>query len=348
MAIPSKVKTYLLACINPEYRQCFTVTRGSYELLTTANSFWCKVLARHYLVRVVCCASGINVVIQGDEASCSAVQTVIRDAGEALLCRTYVESSFTSSESVDLKGLSVIDSLSDFCKRQSIGAKTFLLCWLEWHRCDVARYVSDGKSQLELRLTFDPEPHRQQPTFYDSRTPQTPDSLHSLYPEYPDIDSVLSAAPEPSVHCENIPPQVEANGCCASGVPCAKNNGEGNGVVDASNSASRLRPIIIDGKNVAMMYGRYEDFQPFGILVCARYFLERGHDVLTFVPFGVTCRNSKVPQDLKNILFWMFDQKLLLFTPSRSILSSGERKKIPRCDNLYLCIITYAVQLTIF
>ncbi|XP_024907635.1 probable ribonuclease ZC3H12C isoform X2 [Pteropus alecto] len=52
-----------------------------------------------------------------------------------------------------------------------------------------------------------------------------------------------------------------------------------------TDDGENLRPIVIDGSNVAMSHGNKEVFSCRGIKLAVDWFLERGHrDVTVFVP----------------------------------------------------------------
>ncbi|KAM8846471.1 endoribonuclease ZC3H12A isoform 1-T3 [Synchiropus picturatus] len=82
-----------------------------------------------------------------------------------------------------------------------------------------------------------------------------------------------------------------------------------------------LRPIVIDGSNVAMSHGNKEVFSCRGIQLAANFFLERGHRSITvFVP---TWRKEQPRPDApisdQHILIELEKQKILVFTPSRRV-----------------------------
>lgn len=47
----------------------------------------------------------------------------------------------------------------------------------------------------------------------------------------------------------------------------------------ADSSQNNLRPIVIDGSNVAMAHGNYEIFSCRGIEICVEWFKNEGHKV---------------------------------------------------------------------
>ncbi|XP_073521998.1 endoribonuclease ZC3H12A [Phyllobates terribilis] len=87
------------------------------------------------------------------------------------------------------------------------------------------------------------------------------------------------------------------------------------------NDSSNLRPIVIDGSNVAMSHGNKDVFSCRGILIAVNFFLERGHtDVTVFVP---TFRKEQPRLDMpitdQHILTDLEKKKILVFTPSRRV-----------------------------
>ncbi|XP_028327332.1 endoribonuclease ZC3H12A isoform X2 [Gouania willdenowi] len=82
-----------------------------------------------------------------------------------------------------------------------------------------------------------------------------------------------------------------------------------------------LRPIVIDGSNVAMSHGNKEVFSCSGIQLAVNFFLDRGHDNITvFVP---TWRKEQPRADApvtdQHILTELEKQKIVVFTPSRRV-----------------------------
>nr|XP_014350864.1 PREDICTED: probable ribonuclease ZC3H12C [Latimeria chalumnae] len=90
------------------------------------------------------------------------------------------------------------------------------------------------------------------------------------------------------------------------------------GVVDDSDN---LRPIVIDGSNVAMSHGNKEVFSCRGIKLAVDWFLERGHkDITVFVP--AWRKEQSRPDALitdQEILRKLEREKILVFTPSRRV-----------------------------
>ncbi|XP_022110524.1 uncharacterized protein LOC110990049 [Acanthaster planci] len=89
------------------------------------------------------------------------------------------------------------------------------------------------------------------------------------------------------------------------------------------NPASPLRPVVIDGSNVAMSHGRQQVYSCRGIALCVAYFQRRGHqDITVFVPQGRRMQKPNAPdRPMKDqpILEQLESQGLLSFTPSRRI-----------------------------
>ncbi|XP_049630731.1 endoribonuclease ZC3H12A [Suncus etruscus] len=84
---------------------------------------------------------------------------------------------------------------------------------------------------------------------------------------------------------------------------------------------SDLRPVVIDGSNVAMSHGNKEVFSCRGILLAVNWFLERGHtDITVFVPsWRKEQPRADVPITDQHILRDLEKKKILVFTPSRRV-----------------------------
>nr|XP_061789158.1 endoribonuclease ZC3H12A-like [Nerophis lumbriciformis] len=86
-------------------------------------------------------------------------------------------------------------------------------------------------------------------------------------------------------------------------------------------AGSELRPIVIDGSNVAMSHGNKEVFSCRGIELAVNFFMQRGHRAITvFVPSWrkEQSRPEAAIKD-KHILMELEKQKLVVFTPSRRV-----------------------------
>ncbi|XP_004078336.1 ribonuclease ZC3H12A isoform X1 [Oryzias latipes] len=90
---------------------------------------------------------------------------------------------------------------------------------------------------------------------------------------------------------------------------------------DQKSADTELRPIIIDGSNVAMSHGNKEVFSCRGIQLAVNFFLDRGHSVITvFVPsWRKEQPRSDTPITGQHILTELEKQKIVVFTPSRRV-----------------------------
>ncbi|KAM9418968.1 endoribonuclease ZC3H12A-like [Salvelinus alpinus] len=92
-----------------------------------------------------------------------------------------------------------------------------------------------------------------------------------------------------------------------------------------SEEGDALRPIVIDGSNVAMSHGNKEMFSCLGIQLAVNFFLDRGHtDITVFVP---SWRKEQPRPDVlitdQHILRELERKKIVVFTPSRRV--AGKR-----------------------
>ncbi|KAM5180345.1 endoribonuclease ZC3H12A isoform 1-T2 [Mantella aurantiaca] len=117
------------------------------------------------------------------------------------------------------------------------------------------------------------------------------------------------------------------------------------------SDSNNLRPIVIDGSNVAMSHGNKEVFSCCGILLAVNFFLERGHtDITVFVPLW---RKEQPRPDMpitdQHFLSELEKKKILVFTPSRRV--NGKRlvcyddrfivKLAYKCDGIIVSNDTY-------
>ncbi|KAF7667261.1 hypothetical protein LDENG_00070040 [Lucifuga dentata] len=94
---------------------------------------------------------------------------------------------------------------------------------------------------------------------------------------------------------------------------------------ESSEDGDALRPVVIDGSNIAMSHGNKEVFSCLGIQLAVNFFLERGHtDITVFVPsWRKEQPRPDVPITDQHILRDLEKRKTLVFTPSRRV--SGKR-----------------------
>jgi len=78
-----------------------------------------------------------------------------------------------------------------------------------------------------------------------------------------------------------------------------------------------LRPIVIDGSNIAFAHGRSKKFSVKGIELVVKYFKDRGHDsVVAFLP---QFRSKPNMSDSRDTLIRMEEEGTVSFTPSRLV-----------------------------
>nr|CAD7392192.1 unnamed protein product [Timema cristinae] len=94
---------------------------------------------------------------------------------------------------------------------------------------------------------------------------------------------------------------------------------------DEPPSSPPLRPVVIDGSNVAMSHGNKKVFSCRGIKLCVEWFRTRGHkDITVFVPkWRKESSRPDNPITDQEILLELERDRCLVFTPSR--LVGGKR-----------------------
>ncbi|XP_028446221.1 probable ribonuclease ZC3H12C [Perca flavescens] len=100
-----------------------------------------------------------------------------------------------------------------------------------------------------------------------------------------------------------------------------------------------LRPIVVDGSNVAMSHGNKEVFSCQGIQLAVDWFLERGHrDITVFVP--AWRKEQSRPDALitdQEILRQLEKEKILVFTPSRRV----QGRRVVCYDDRFIVKLAY-------
>ncbi|XP_007537073.1 probable ribonuclease ZC3H12B [Erinaceus europaeus] len=90
---------------------------------------------------------------------------------------------------------------------------------------------------------------------------------------------------------------------------------------DELDNSDNLRPIVIDGSNVAMSHGNKEEFSCRGIQLAVDWFRDKGHkDITVFVPaWRKEQSRPDAPITDQDILRKLEKEKILVFTPSRRV-----------------------------
>ncbi|XP_074043901.1 putative ribonuclease ZC3H12D [Macrotis lagotis] len=108
---------------------------------------------------------------------------------------------------------------------------------------------------------------------------------------------------------------------------------------DLEDPDNYLRPIVIDGSNVAMSHGNKETFSCRGIRLAVDWFRERGHNYIkVFVPsWRKEPPRSDSPISEQHILEDLEKQAVLVYTPSRKV----KGKRVVCYDDRYIVKVAY-------
>ncbi|KAJ8003716.1 hypothetical protein DPEC_G00151250 [Dallia pectoralis] len=108
---------------------------------------------------------------------------------------------------------------------------------------------------------------------------------------------------------------------------------------DLLEDKDNLRPVVLDGSNVAMSHGNKEVFSCHGIQLAVDWFLERGHcDITVFVP--AWRKEQSRPDALitdQEILRRLEKEKILVFTPSRRV----QGRRVVCYDDRFIIKLAY-------
>ncbi|XP_039622272.1 probable ribonuclease ZC3H12B isoform X2 [Polypterus senegalus] len=124
-------------------------------------------------------------------------------------------------------------------------------------------------------------------------------------------------------------------------VPCTKEitSPEASLEEEAMDNLDNLRPIVIDGSNVAMSHGNKEVFSCRGIQLAVDWFLEKGHkDITVFVPaWRKEQSRPDAPITDQEILRKLEKEKILVFTPSRRV----QGRRVVCYDDRFIVKLAY-------
>ncbi|XP_076128102.1 uncharacterized protein LOC143109335 [Alosa pseudoharengus] len=130
-------------------------------------------------------------------------------------------------------------------------------------------------------------------------------------------------------------PQLVARGCSS---PRTVSPARSPTPVDR-NHVSNLRPVVIDGSNVAMSHGNKQVFSCRGVQLAVKWFWDRGmRDITVFVPMWRKEQpRPETPITNQHILTELERKKILVFTPSRCV----NGKRIVCYDDRYIVNLAY-------
>ncbi|XP_036436860.1 probable ribonuclease ZC3H12B [Colossoma macropomum] len=108
---------------------------------------------------------------------------------------------------------------------------------------------------------------------------------------------------------------------------------------ETTDTYDNLRPIVIDGSNVAMSHGNKEVFSCLGIQLAVDWFLEKGHkDITVFVPaWRKEQSRPDAPITDQEILRKLEKEKILVFTPSRRV----QGRRVVCYDDRFIVKLAY-------
>uniref|UniRef100_UPI003AAC07D2 probable ribonuclease ZC3H12C n=1 Tax=Centroberyx gerrardi TaxID=166262 RepID=UPI003AAC07D2 len=108
---------------------------------------------------------------------------------------------------------------------------------------------------------------------------------------------------------------------------------------DSLCDQDNLRPVVVDGSNVAMSHGNKEVFSCHGIQLAVDWFLERGHhDITVFVPaWRKEQSRPDAPITDQEILRRLEKEKILVFTPSRRV----QGRRVVCYDDRFIVKLAY-------
>ncbi|XP_039702868.1 putative ribonuclease ZC3H12D isoform X2 [Pteropus medius] len=152
------------------------------------------------------------------------------------------------------------------------------------------------------------------------------------------LQELIQTGSRPGAHQDNAAPLLVPRGSC--GTPDSAQRGRGADLEDdCGDPASSLRPIVIDGSNVAMSHGNKEVFSCRGIQLAVDWFRDRGHTYIkVFVPsWRKEPPKADTPIREQHLLEELERQAVLVCTPSRKV----NGKRVVCYDDRYIVKVAY-------
>ncbi|XP_037012724.2 probable ribonuclease ZC3H12D [Artibeus jamaicensis] len=152
------------------------------------------------------------------------------------------------------------------------------------------------------------------------------------------LQELIQTGSRPGAHQGSPAPLLVPRGSC--GTPDSTQRGlRTDPEEDCGDLASSLRPIVIDGSNVAMSHGNKEAFSCRGIQLAVDWFRERGHTYIkVFVPsWRKEPPRADTPIREQHVLEELERQEVLVYTPSRKV----NGKRVVCYDDRYIVKVAY-------
>ncbi|XP_054578323.1 probable ribonuclease ZC3H12D [Eptesicus fuscus] len=152
------------------------------------------------------------------------------------------------------------------------------------------------------------------------------------------LQELIQTGSRPGAQQSSAAPLLVPRGSC--GTPDSVQRGLGaDPEEECGDPASSLRPIVIDGSNVAMSHGNKEVFSCRGIQLAVDWFRERGHTYIkVFVPsWRKEPPRADTPIREQHVLEELERQAVLVYTPSRKV----NGKRVVCYDDRYIVKVAY-------
>nr|XP_012615172.1 probable ribonuclease ZC3H12D [Microcebus murinus]XP_012615173.1 probable ribonuclease ZC3H12D [Microcebus murinus]XP_012615174.1 probable ribonuclease ZC3H12D [Microcebus murinus]XP_012615175.1 probable ribonuclease ZC3H12D [Microcebus murinus] len=152
------------------------------------------------------------------------------------------------------------------------------------------------------------------------------------------LQELIRTGSRPGAPPAQAAPQLVPRGSC--GLPDSARRRLGAAPEeDCGGPACSLRPIVIDGSNVAMSHGNKEIFSCRGIQLAVDWFRDRGHTYIkVFVPsWRKEPPRADSPIREQHVLEQLERQAVLVYTPSRKV----HGKRLVCYDDRYIVKVAY-------